>query len=378
MNASLHDRIARNLTRIEAAGLTRKLAAPAGIDLSSNDFLCLANDERVKAAMICGVKREGVDSTGSRLLRGERVCFAAVERQFADWKKTERALYFGSGYAANVGLLTAFLEAGDTVFSDELNHASIIDGIRLSKANRVVFKHRDADEVARLLRETGTNGQKFLVTESLFSMDGTVAPLAEYSEICRETNTNLIVDEAHAVGVFGASGSGLIEKFGIETNVFLSMNTAGKALGASGAFVAGADWAIEYLINKARSFIFSTAPLPAIAGALQTSIEIVRIENERREKLLNLARFFRKLLNENGFKVSDEISQIVPVLIGDSRRAVFIAERLQASGFDVRAVRPPTVSENTARLRISLNVGLSEEILQSFVKELAAIIDEAG
>lgn len=374
MNASLHDRITKNLARIEIAGLTRKLASPCGIDLSSNDFLCLANDERVKAAMIGGVKREGVGSTGSRLLRGERDCFAAVERQFAAWKKTERALYFNSGYAANVGILNAFLEAGDTVYSDELNHASIIDGIRLSKAERVIFKHRDASEIAKLLRDTDNGGQKFLVTESLFSMDGTIAPLAEYARICRKTNTNLIVDEAHAVGVFGATGSGLIEEYGVEADVFLSMNTAGKALGAAGAFVAGSDWAIEYLINKARSFIFSTAMLPAIASALQSSIEIVQTENERREKLLNLARFFRELLNENGFAVSNETSQIVPVLIGDSRRAVFVAERLQANGFDVRAVRPPTVSENTARLRVSLNVGLTEEILRRFVVELAAII----
>lgn len=374
MNESLRDKIVENLARIEAGGLTRKLAAPNGIDLSSNDFLCLAADERVKSAMISGIAREGVGSTGSRLLRGERDCFAHLEEQFARWKKTDGALYFNSGYQANVGLLTAFLEDGDTVFSDEFNHASIIDGIRLSKAKRVIFKHLDVSEIGKLLRETKTGGQKFLVTESLFSMDGDRTPLREYAEICRATNTNLVVDEAHAVGVFGASGSGLIEEYGIEDAVFLSMNTAGKALGASGAFVAGDAWAIEYLTNKARSFIFSTAPLPAIADALQTSIKIARDENRRREELLNLSRFFRELLNENGVKVSLENSQIVPVLIGESKKAVKIAERLQAKGFDVRAIRPPTVAENTARLRVSLNIGLSEEILREFVNNLKEII----
>jgi 8-amino-7-oxononanoate synthase len=377
MNAKLRQRIERNLADIDARNLTRKLASPRGIDLSSNDFLCLASDARVKAAFVAGIEREGVGSTGSRLLRGERDTFAAVEKQFAAWKKTERALYFNSGYQANIGLLTTFLEDGDTVFTDELNHASLIDGIRLSKARRVIFKHRDTDQIAKLLRETANaDGQKFLVTESLFSMDGTIAPLRKYAEICAETGANLIVDEAHAVGVFGATGSGLIEEAGIEDAVFLSMNTAGKALGVAGAFVAGDDSAIEYLINRARSFIFSTAPPPAVADALKASIEIARAESERREKLLNLSKFLRDLLNENGFEVSRENSQIIPVVIGDSRKALRIAEKLQAKNFDVRAIRPPTVPENTARLRVSLNAGLTEEILREFVDNLTEIINQ--
>ncbi len=376
MNLSLQDRILRNLAEIEAGGLTRKLVSPRGIDLSSNDFLGLAKDARIKAAFVKAVEREGVGSTGSRLLRGERECFAALEKQFAEWKKTESALYFNSGYQANIGLLTAFLEPGDTVFSDEFNHASLIDGIRLTKANRVIFKHRDVDEINKLLRETKTCGQKFLITESLFSMDGTIAPLREYAEICAATGANLIIDEAHAVGVFGSNGSGLIEESGIENNVFLSMNTAGKALGVSGAFVAGGDWAIEYLINKARPFIFSTAPLPAVSSALQTAICIVQKEKERRENLLNLSEFFRGLLHENRIKVSGETSQIVPVIIGESERAVKVAESLRRLGFDVRAIRPPTVPENTSRLRVSLNVNLTKEILNEFVSHLIRVMRE--
>ena len=370
MSEKLEERIVKNLAEIESNGLTRRLKSPHGIDLSSNDFLSLAKDERIKRAMIEGVERLGVGATASRLLRGERDEFAKVEQKFADFKRAQKSLYFSSGYQANIGLFQTFLEENDVVFSDEFNHASIIDGLRLAKAKKVIFKHLDFDNLAKLLCETPSNSQKFLVTESLFSMDGDIAPLDKYAEICAETNTNLIVDEAHAVGVFGKTGSGLIEQFGISEKVFLSLNTAGKALGVSGAFVAGKSWAIEYLINKCRSFIFSTAPPPALAEALKVSIEIIKTENERREKLLELSNYLRQLLRENGFQVSLQNSQIIPILIGESEKAVKLAEKLQAKGFDVRAIRPPTVPQNTARLRVSLNVNLDEKTLNEFVNSL--------
>ncbi|MET0752103.1 MAG: 8-amino-7-oxononanoate synthase [Pyrinomonadaceae bacterium] len=367
MKETLPDRIFERLSEIEAKGLKRSLASPKGIDLSSNDYLALSNDERLKNAMIEGVRREGVGSTGSRLLRGERDGFAEVERQFAAWKNTERALYFNSGYQANIGILQAFLEDSDVVFSDEFNHASLIDGIRLSKCRKIIFRHLDVENLEKLLKETSSEGQKFLVTESLFSMDGDIAPLDKYAAICRRTNTNLIVDDAHAVGVYGEKGSGLIEEFGIENQVFLSVNTAGKSLGVAGAFVAGESFAIEYLIQKARSFIFSTAPVPSVADALKTAIEIAENEPERRERLLFLSRFLREKLNENGIFVPMDNSQIIPILIGESSKAVRVAENLQSKGFDVRAIRPPTVPEKTARLRVSLNSGLTGEILEDFV-----------
>lgn len=370
MKESLPDRISVRISEIEAKGLKRKLAPPRGIDFSSNDYLALAKDERLKNAMIEGVRREGVGSTGSRLLRGERDNFAEVERRFAAWKNTERALYFNSGYQANIGVLQAFLEDADVVFSDEFNHASLIDGIRLARARKIIFRHSDVENLEKILRETECAGQKFLVTESLFSMDGDIAPIDRYAAICRETGANLIVDEAHAVGVYGKRGSGLIEEFGLENQVFLSINTAGKALGVSGAFVAGNDSAIEYLIQKARSFIFSTANVPAVADALKAAIEIAENEFERRERLLHLSRFLREKLNENGIFVPADNSQIVPVIVGESEKAVKIAGNLQAKNFDVRAIRPPTVPENTSRLRVSLNTNLTEEILESFVSAL--------
>lgn len=367
MKENLSDRIFQRLSEIEAKGLKRKLAPPRGIDLSSNDYLGLANDERLKNAMTDAIKREGVGSTGSRLLRGERNGFAEVERQFAEWKNAGRALYFNSGYQANIGVLQTFLEDADVVFSDEFNHASLIDGIRLSKCRKIIFRHLDVENLEKLLRETECRGQKFLVTESLFSMDGDIAPLEKYAAICRETDTNLIVDEAHAVGVYGEKGSGLIEKFAIENQVFLSVNTAGKALGVAGAFVAGSDSAIEYLIQKARSFIFSTANVPAVAEALKTAIEIVENEPERRNRLLHLSQYFCNLLMDIGIHPSADETQIIPIIIGESKKAVEIAENLQAKGFDVRAIRPPTVPANTSRLRVSLNADLTEELLEDFV-----------
>ncbi|HEY0426828.1 MAG TPA: 8-amino-7-oxononanoate synthase [Pyrinomonadaceae bacterium] len=367
---NLHERILERLSEIEAKNLKRALVSPRGIDLSSNDYLGLAKDARLKNAMIEGVLREGVGSTGSRLLRGERDCFREVERQFAAWKNSERALYFNSGYQANIGVLQTFPENGDVVFSDEFNHASLIDGIRLSKCRKIIFRHLDFENLSELLRKTECEGQKFLVTESLFSMDGDIAPLEKYAEICLETNTNLIVDEAHAVGVYGEKGSGLIEEFGIESDVFLSINTAGKALGVAGAFVAGSDSAIEYLIQKARAFIFSTAPVPAIANALIAAIEIAAHHTERRDNLLRLSKFLREKLNENGIEVSPDNSQIIPIIIGESEKAVRIAGNLQAKNFDVRAIRPPTVPENTSRLRVSLNANLTEKILEDFVAAL--------
>lgn len=367
---NLQTRTLEKLAEIDEKGLRRKLVSPIGIDFSSNDFLCLADDERLMTALIEGIKLHGVGSTGSRLLRGERGVFAEVEKQFAEWKGTERALYFSSGYQANIGLLQTFLEEKDVVFSDELNHASIIDGLRLAKAKKIIFPHLDFEKLAKLLRETECEGQKFLVTESLFSMDGDIAPLDKYAEICAETGVALIVDEAHAVGIYGETGSGLIEEFGINNQVFLSLNTAGKALGVSGAFVAGSGWAIEYLINKCRSFIFSTAPIPALANALQVSIDIVKEENERRERLIELSKNFRKLLQNNGFDVDNNSTQIVPIIIGESEKAVEIAQNLQRESFDVRAIRPPTVPQNSARLRVSLNVGLSEDTLENFVRAL--------
>ena len=359
-------RIERHTRELQAAGLHRSLQPPIGIDLSSNDYLGLAAHPLLKERMADAVMREGCGATASRLLRGDRECFHQVERRFADFKKTEASLYFGSGYTANLSVLGTFVERHDLVFTDAHNHASIIDGIRLSRAKRVKFPHCDAHRLGQMLRDAPAGLQKFLVTESLFSMDGDFAPLADYAMLCRETNTVLIVDEAHAVGVYGSRGSGMIEQTGIEDSVFVSVNTAGKAMGVAGAFVAGPAWAIDYLVQRARPFIFSTGSPPPIAAALDASLTVIQNEPERRALLLENSALLRSILKEKGN------SQIIPVVLGDNDRACNIAMELQKEGFDVRAIRPPTVPAGTARLRISVNVGLSEATLRRFASTLEA------
>lgn len=364
MSRNLEGRLRCELRTLDSQVLRRSLRAPSGIDLSSNDYLGLAGHPLLRRVMAQAAEREGCGSTGSRLLRGEREIFSNLERRFAAFKGTERALYFSSGYLANLAVLSTFPARGDVIFSDAHNHASIIDGVRLSRAERRIFRHCDAKELARLLHEETTSGQRFVVTESLFSMDGDCAPLAEYATLCAETGAVLIVDEAHAVGIYGQDGSGLLKARGCEA--FVSINTAGKALGVSGAFVAGPEWAIEYLVQRARPFIFSTAAPPPVAAALEASLTLIRTEPWRRSLLLDRACYLRQALELRGN------SPIVPVVIGDNQQALEIAQELQYQGFDVRAIRPPSVPPGAARLRISINAGLSTGTLDHFIGALTS------
>jgi 8-amino-7-oxononanoate synthase len=364
--AAFEERVRRRLLELEEAGLRRVLQVPSGIDLSSNDYLGLANHPQMKQRMAEAVLAEGCGSTASRLLRGERALLSAVERRFAAFKSADASLFFGSGYAANLSVLTTFVERHDIVFSDAQNHASIVDGIRLSRAKRVKFRHCDVDDLARRMRSAPQDAQRFLITESLFSMDGDFAPLADYAQLCRETGMILIVDEAHAVGLYGPRGSGWIEQTGCTDEVFLSIDTAGKALGASGAFASGSSWAVDYLIQCARPFMFSTAPPPSIAAALDASISLIEDEPERRQRVQDLSAGLRANLTERGINIGRSESQIIPILLGDNERAKSIAAELQQEGFDVRAIRPPAVPPGTARLRVSVNANLTETILQRF------------
>ena len=371
---SLESRVGQRLRAIRDRQLERTLAPPAGHDFSSNDYLGLARDPRLKRAMADAIERDGVGSTGSRLLRGDREAFSDVERKFAAFKRTDRALYFSSGYLANLAVLTTLPEQGDVIYSDASNHASLIDGIRLSPASRVVFPHGDLEALAAALDARPPGGQAFVVTESLFSMDGDVVPLEDYAALCRRTGATLIVDEAHAVGIYGERGSGLIEDRGIDRDVCVSINTAGKALGVGGAFVAGHAWAIEYLVQRARPFIFSTAPPPSVAGALAASLDIIVNEPERRDRLAENAIYLRAALRAAEISVPEGFSQIIPIVLGDNQRALLMAGEMQAYGFDVRAIRPPSVPPGTARLRISVNADLTGNTLERFVDVLSAVL----
>src|SRR5579862_5609532 len=281
MPEHLAARVRARLAAVRAAGLWRELREPNGIDLASNDYLGLARDPRVVSAMADALRTFGAGSTGSRLLRGHRDIFGDIESRFAAFKRADRALYFSSGYLANLAAVTALAERGDVIYSDERNHASLIDAIRLSAAECVVFPHNDTAALESQITGRRATGQAFVVTESLFSMDGDEAPLGALADLCRIHGAMLLVDEAHAVGVRGQNGSGLIEEAGLSHSDVVSINAAGKALGAAGAFVAGPAWAIDYLIQRARPFLFSTAPPPAIAAAIGAALAIVDAEPER-------------------------------------------------------------------------------------------------
>jgi 8-amino-7-oxononanoate synthase len=358
--------IRRRLRELEEAGLRRTLQPPSGVDLCSNDYLGLSNHPQLKQRMAEAAIEQGCGATASRLLRGERADLSAVEKRFASFKHADASLYFGSGYVANLSVLATFINRQDVVLSDEQNHASIVDGIRLSGAKRVKFRHCDVADLDRRLRASRGDVQRFVITESLFSMDGDFAPLADYAELCRKSDAILIVDEAHAVGVYGDQGSGYIEQTGIENDVFLSINTAGKAMGVAGAFVAGPDWAVDYLVQCARPFMFSTGPVPAIAAALDASLSVIAAEPERRRRVLRLSRILRQMLAEREIAAGNSQSQIIPIILGDNRRAAAAALELQRDGFDVRAIRPPAVPAGSARLRVSINALLEESTLERF------------
>lgn len=375
---AVESRVRERLRSLEARHLLRALRSPSGLDLSSNDYLCLAQHPRIVEAFVAGAAREGCGSTGSRLLRGERDAFSMLEARFASFKGAERALFFSSGYLANLAVLSTLPEPGDVIFSDALNHASLIDGVRLSRAERVVFPHADAGALASLLTTSSGTGARFIVTESLFSMDGDEAPLKAYAALASRHGATLIVDEAHAVGVCGARGTGLVEEHGLDHGSLVTINTAGKALGVGGAFVAGPGWAIEYLLQRARPFVFSTAPPPAMAPAIDVALALVREEPERRARLLARAAHLRRRLREVGVAVPEGRLQIVPVPIGENQAAVTVAAALQQQGFDVRAIRPPTVPDGTARLRLSVNVGIPEAVLERLVDALAESLRHAS
>ncbi|MGA2428936.1 MAG: 8-amino-7-oxononanoate synthase [Candidatus Acidiferrum sp.] len=356
------------LRNLEARDQRRSLAEIHGVNLCSNDYLGLAGSEELKAAVLDAVQEAPrVGGTGSRLLSGHLDVWEEVEQEFAEFAGTEAALYFGSGYAANVGLLTSVLRKGDVVFSDELNHASLIDGIRLSGARKVIYPHLDLNALEAGLRthanESGL-GRRFVVTESVFSMDGDVAPLAELSGLCERFGAGLILDEAHATCVHGPSGRGMAVAAGLARDLVGITHTCGKALASAGAFVCGSAALREHLINHARTFIFSTAMPPYIAGQIRAALRIAQGMDDERAQLLARSRRLATALRAQGYDTAGSRTQIVPVVIGGNEDALAAAAFLQAEGFAVRAIRPPTVKSGRARLRLSVTCAIAASELE--------------
>ena len=387
--SQLEAELEAGLAGIEQAGLRRSLRLVEGAQDSrvtvdgrevllfcSNNYLGLANHPEVTAAAASAARTFGAGAGSSRLISGNMQAHTELEAKIAHWKQRERAVVFSTGYQANVGVITALMGRGDVVVSDELNHASIIDGCRLSRAEVAVYRHNDVDDLRERLRSAsaGGAGRILVVTESVFSMDGDIAPLNEIAQAARNAGAALMVDEAHAAGMFGPGGAGLVGELGLGDAVDIHMGTLGKALGSFGAYVAGSQVLIDTLINRARSFIFTNGLPPAAAAAASAAIDVIEREPERARGLLTRARRLGERLRHAGLDVPHLDSQILPVLIGAPEDAVAVANTLLEHGFYVAAIRPPTVPKGTSRLRLSLMATHNEEDIARMENALIEVV----
>ncbi len=389
--------LSNEIARLREAGLFRTLRSVGSSDdaeitmdgrrvlnFCSNNYLGLADDERVVAGAIGALRRYGAGSGAARLISGNFEIFEELESELARFKGTEAALLFNSGYHANIGVIPALAGEGDVIFSDELNHASLIDGCRLSRADKVVYRHNDVNNLEDLLRKSplprGERAvRKWIISEAVFSMEGDVCPLEDLIALAEKHDAIIYLDEAHAVGVLGAKGNGLLEA---PHPRVISMGTLGKALGSYGAFVAGSQELRDYLINKARSFIFSTAMPPSAAGAALAALKIVRNEPERLAQLRKNIKllgsggarscFWRPLAGrQNRFEApGPDPSAIFSILIGDAKKTMALSKKLFDEGIYLQGIRPPTVPEGTSRLRLTVMALHSHDQIQQLLKGL--------
>ncbi|MCZ6450213.1 MAG: 8-amino-7-oxononanoate synthase, partial [Deltaproteobacteria bacterium] len=357
--------IAAELQEIKRQGLYRQLRHVEGeqgptisldgqevLNLSSNNYLGLANHPAIRAAAKEAIDRYACGSGASRLISGNMTLHLELEESIAKLKGAEAALVFNSGFQANVGLLSTLVGEGDVIFSDALNHASIIDGCRLSRAEALIYPHCDLDRLESDLRKTQKNSKKLIVTETVFSMDGDIAPVREIADLAARHGAVVMVDEAHATGVFGPNGGGIVEEMGLAGQVLIQMGTLGKALGGFGAYVAGSRNLRDLLINRCRSFIFTTSLPPVVIAMAKAAVDIIKEEPQRRRALRDNSRTLREGLERMGFSLGRSGSQILPLMVGDSAKCMILAERLLQNGVFAQGIRPPSVPPGTSRLRI--------------------------
>lgn len=381
--------LSADLCELEALGLRRRLSrvdqrrgaevvvdGRAAIDFSSNDYLGLAGDPCIARAAARTLAEEGTGGGAARLISGNHPLHEGLEAALARLKRTQAALLFPSGYAANTGAIPALVGRGDAVYSDALNHASLIDGCRLSRAELRIFPHLDLDALEAMLRaDEGRFRRRMIVVDAVFSMDGDLFPLDSLVDVARRHGAWTYVDDAHGTGVLGDEGRGSLERWGVEGEIDVVMGTLGKALGTSGAFVAGSTALREWLMNRARTFIFTTAPPPALSAATLEALRIAEAEPWRRDRLRANARRLRASLAGLGHAIPGEADgHIVPLLIGGAEDTVRAGKRLRERGFLVGAVRPPTVPSGTSRLRITLSAAHTDEQIDALLRALEGII----
>ncbi len=369
------DRRWRFLRQWQGAGGVFQHNGRRYLNFSSNDYLDLANHPALKAAVREVLDSHACGATASRLMSGNLGIHEALEQSIATLCGQEAALVFPSGYQTNVGVLSALAGRGDTIFSDALNHASIIDGARLSRAAIQVYCHNDTGHLAELLAAAPSTGRRIVVTDSVFSMDGDLAPVAELSALARQHDAVFVVDEAHAVGIWG-EGGGVCKDLGVRPD--LVTGTLGKSLGSGGAFAAGGAVFRDLLINKARSFIYSTGLTPMNAAAGLAAIRLIEAEPSMGRALLDRSAYFQEQLAVRGVPIVRSATQIVPIMVGDNQRAVDLSEALLTEGLIVTAIRPPTVPEGTARLRFSVTLGHGEEDLREAAALVARVLAGDG
>ncbi|MHB1860531.1 MAG: 8-amino-7-oxononanoate synthase [Solirubrobacteraceae bacterium] len=381
----------QRLEEIEALGLRRRMRVVDGpqgahvlLDgrrvtlLCSNNYLGLAGEQHVREAAAAAALSEGVGAGASRLVSGTMTPHGELERELAEFEGTESCLLFGSGYLANIGVIGALAGRGDVVFSDELNHASIVDGCRLARARTVVYRHRDVEHLAWCVEQHRGQRRALLVTDSVFSMDGDLAPLVEIVELARRHDAQVLVDEAHALGALGPGGRGALAAAGLTGEVDALVGTLGKALGSYGAYVCADAVSIRYLVNVARSFIFSTAPPPPAIAAARAALRLLRDGPERAAALRAAARTLRAALREQGFAIAEGEMHIVPLLVGESPDAVALCEAALQRGVFAQAIRPPTVPHGTSRLRLAAIATHERDELLGAAASLRAAAEAVG
>jgi 8-amino-7-oxononanoate synthase len=378
------------LKRIKESGLYRqmkylqspqqpyvKIAGKSYLMLSSNSYLGLCNDQRLKQAAMDAMEKYGVGSGGSRLTTGSYEVHKKLEDEIAAFKRAEAALLFNTGYMANVGAISSIAGKDWVIFSDRFNHASIIDGCRLSGAEIIIYEHCDASDLET--KAHSHRGRRALVvTDGIFSVDGDIAPLPEIVQVAKKYNMLLMVDDAHATGVLGENGGGTADYFGLQNEIDIQMGTFSKALASEGGFIAGNRGLIDYLANKARSFIFSTALAPATVAVSLRALEIVQAEPRLRQSLIANSAWFREKLREIGFEIMDFPTPIISIVLGPPDLTVNFSNRLMGEKIFVSAIRPPTVPQGTSRLRINLMATHTADDLAPVIDSMASIGKELG
>lgn len=360
-------------TRRQISGPQRPELVSDGTSLlsfCSNDYLGLASNPAIAQSAMDSLEQNGLGGAASHLICGHHDAHHQLEQRLAEFTGRSSALFFSTGYMANLGVISALVGRGDTVFSDRLNHASIIDGCLLSRARVKRYRHGDMAQLESLL--SVTDGHKLVVTDGVFSMDGDIAPLKELARVCKAHDALLVVDDAHGIGVLGPQGRGSLAEAGLsEDEAPLLIGTLGKAVGTSGAFVAGSTVMMDYLVQKARTYIYTTAMPPAIAAATCASIDLLEKEQHRRDHLDELIRQFRTEASAMGYDLMPSRTPIQPIMIGDNWKALALSKALEKKGILVTAIRPPTVPEGEARLRVTLSAAHTHDHLRQLLNALA-------